>query len=227
MNATVEERIESVMPMIRSRSIRFVRSLSARKRANYGVDDTISQLWLALRVRDDKYRPADGDYVAFARRIIRNELCDILDRSGTVQAPRNHTDRLKEYQKESDAGTITPARAATFELVRRVSAGQPFRLAEDSDKGHDRRPDVVAEGNEEARHAVRVMVEAIGSLTPREARVIGMKYGLWGQPERTLGQIAAETGWKPGTVKNARRSAHEKIKARLLASGHPAVASLN
>jgi DNA-directed RNA polymerase sigma subunit (sigma70/sigma32) len=64
-------------------------------------------------------------------------------------------------------------------------------------------------------------------LSLDEARVIGRTYGLWGRLPDTTAEVADDLGREAEHVKRIKASATAKIREKLLAMGHPAVASDN
>lgn len=223
--ATPNQRIATVWPLICAKATTFVGTLKGRERANWDAEDVANSIWVTLRTKDAKWAPDRGKYVTFAAVVIHNELCSIRDQAGTVEGPRNVTDRLKEYQAEEDEGTLTAKRAETFESIRRV-VGE-WKPVGDAARMTTERPDDAAESAELGARFRAAIVEAMKELTPLEARVAGLSYGLWGQERQTADQIAAIVDRRVGIVRQAKKSAGDKIRERLRESGHPHVASDN
>ena len=77
-------------------------------------------MYVKLREKDHRWSADRGRYITFAGAVIDRELSSLRDKTHTVASPRNATGRLKEYQAEADAGTITERRAETFRAIRQT-----------------------------------------------------------------------------------------------------------
>jgi hypothetical protein len=191
------------------------------------------ELYIELREKDHKWTPERGRYITFAAKLAQRHLIGLRDKARTVQSPRNSSSRMAEYRQEIEDGTITEDRYRTYEDIKRSSS--PYTsIGTHGSRGEPDWPewipgeedDSVAE-REHDRLSGDAITWGIMCLTPFEARVLGMSGGLWGQPRLALPEIAGRTGRSRDAVKKAKDRAEAKIKHRLLAMGHPAVASDN
>jgi DNA-directed RNA polymerase specialized sigma24 family protein len=230
ITSTPDRRIESVWRFMIRKTIAFVDTLYGSEQANCDIEDVLMEIYIELREKDDKWEPDRGRYITYAARLAQRHLSSLRDRLRTVQSPRNSLSRMQEYQREMDAGTITEDRMATYEFIKRSSLPygnvnhdpRCFGGAEQESKS-----DPVIENREAERLVNDAVTWGLMALTPFESKVLGMSNGLWGQPNLTTGEIALRTGRSRDAVKKARDSAVLKVRERLLAMGHPAVASTN
>jgi hypothetical protein len=212
--ATPEERIASVWPFLVSQVMAFQQTLKPRQRVNYDPEDTLAELWIELREKDDKWEPARGKYITFVGTIVEHKLYALRDQAHTVHSPRNSTCRLKQYQREEAAGTLTDRRAKTAADIRRV-VGE-FEPVGEEDSQERERPDHQAAENERLALAREIACEALMSVdTAIEARIIGLSFGLMGKDPKDPEQIAAETGYSLDQVRRIRSRALSKARAAL------------
>jgi hypothetical protein len=222
--ATPESRIQSIWPFIVKRVLSFQSTLKAIERANCDAEDTLTELWIALREKDRLWSPDRGKYITFAGVVIDRELCAIRDRARTVHSPRNSSCRLKEYRAEEADGTISARRRKTFDDIRRTSEGiQPIvEPATTSARtlGEDHDADALT-SQEERHESIDALKAAIKRLTAFEARVVGKMAGLWGQAPQSVWRIAWEAQRDPSEVRRAYSRAWRKIKVHLIEIDHP------
>lgn len=231
LTATADQRIESVWRFLVRRALLFAEGMRGQELANFDVEDVLMELYVELREKDHKWEPARGRYITYAARLAQRHISGMKDRARTVQSPRNSSSRILEYQKEADAGTITQDRMRTFvDIARSKRAYAPVTWTDSTPelkKGVRPQNDPSVEDRERERLDKDAITWGLMALTPFESKVLGMSNGLWGQPCLTTVEIAEKTGRSRDAVKKARDSAVQKVKERLLAMGHPAVASEN
>jgi hypothetical protein len=231
IGATTNERIGSVWLYLVRRANKFVKTLRPYEQSNFDVEDVLMELYVTLAEKDAKWEPDRGRYITFAGKIADRALTDIRDRSRTVESPRNSSCRMRDYQAQEEAGTLTDRRLKTFDDVRRSSGEyEHISVARQGETGDYREPSVPPDDHEE-REDERMVKDAVTwglmALTTFEARCLGEYAGLWGRQQRTIAEIARRTGRSKDAVKKARDSANDKIRRRLYSMGHPAVASDN
>lgn len=237
ISATVERRIESVWLFLVRKTLQFVATLRGQEVANCDPEDILVELYIELQQKDGKWEPDRGRYITFVGRLVQRHLSDLRDKSRTVKSPRNSSSRMGDYQRELDAGTITAERLQTYRDIQRSTASYTLLSSRERGDGVSAMPELAApagQGDDEAiesRENGRISADAVTwgimSLTPFEARVLGMSGGLWNQPSLTVGEIAEKTGRKREAVKKAKERAFAKVRQRLTDMGHPAIASDN
>ena len=218
--ATPEERIKSVWPFMVRRVSAFQATLGPRSRANFDLEDTLAECWIALAERDHKWDVGRGRYVTFAGVVVDHALDSVRDRARTVQSPRHSSWRLKAYRAAEAAGTLTPRLARTAEDIRRA-----YGEFESADSEHER----LAAGDDpaglaERREADELLAMALAGLDPAEAAVIRHAFGLGGAPAMTIDRIAEALGITPDSVRSLKGRATAKLRGRLRELGHPAAA---
>ena len=220
--ASFDDRIGSIWHFIAKKVLSFVETLRPRERANYDPEDLLMELFCKLQEKDGKWSPGRGRYITFAGAVIERELSSLRDKARTVISPRNATGRMKEYQAEADAGTITGRRDKTFQDIRRtVAPTEPVQFI--LGVASDPEPPAQAVESEHGKLIRDAVVQSMRVLTLFEARVVGETHGLWGKPARTNAQIAERAGKTEGEVRRAKARANEKMRARLTEMNHPAV----
>lgn len=216
VNATPEDRIKSIWPFIVRRVLHFHATLKARECANFDPEDTITELWVKLRMKDSDWIPERGKYITFAGTIIDRELCSIRDRSRTVESPRNSSCRQKEYNQGILEGTITQKRLKTANDIVRTNEGiKPIipssgRRIDISQSDSSDPANIVAE-QESVENSASMLRQALRCLEPAEAMVVGKLNGLWGKKTQTVHEIA----WESGREESEVRSLHVHAIAKL------------
>lgn len=204
--ASTEERIRSIWPFLVRRVLAFQKSLKPRERANYDHEDVMAELWLALAKRDSKWSPELGRYITFAATVINRELCDIRDKARTVHSPRNASCRLKEYQAEEEASTITPERLKTANDIRRTS--DPAEAVHDhahAIRSAEGEPASILMERETFDRRTERLKTAIANLPSDQADVMERTAGLFGRERQTLEEVARDTGrsaYRVGVLKS-------------------------
>lgn len=221
--ATPQERIRSVWPFLVRTVLDFADTLRPRDRANFDPEDVITELYLTLLEKDDKWEPARGRYLTYAGKVVENELHAIRDRSHTVHSPRNSSCRLRQYEAADAAGALSGRRAKTYSDIRRVTGGEHEMLAPEAAVAvAPDTADVVAR-RDHLRQVHAAVFAGVMTLALDEAATVGGAYGLWGRPEEPLALIAFKQRMSIDEVKKVKRRAQEKIRVRLLAMKHPLV----
>jgi DNA-directed RNA polymerase sigma subunit (sigma70/sigma32) len=210
---TPEARIRSIWPFILRRVVAFQRSLKSRERVNFDPEDTITELVVKLLEKDDRWEPERGKYITYAGAVIDHELSVIRDRSRTVQSPRNSVSRMREYDRNEAAGTLSERRRRTAEQVRRTTGGIQVLASFDRECPCTDSPSGAMERCESGEAAVSLMRRAIRhGLSPFESAVLGMSAGLHGVPPRSTTQIARAIRKRPGDVKRVQAEAYQKLR---------------
>lgn len=221
MATTPQERIKSVWPFLVKVVLRFAETLRPRERANFDPEDLLTELYVVLMERDAKWEPARGKYLTFVARVVGNELFKIRDRTRTVRSPGNSYCRLKQYEAEEAAETISAQRQSTLAAMRRVMADPETLDASEPIAHEEEEMPTEAERDEMEALTADAVVEGLRALTGEEAMAISAAYGLWGQEERPTGRLARDRGLTHGSVKAAQARARSKMRARLRDIGHP------
>lgn len=218
-NATRDERLRSVWPFMTRRVLEFSKTLKVRERVNFDLEDVAAELWVALATRDHKWSPDRGRYLTFAGTIIDNELCSIRDRARTVQSPRNSFCRIKEYEGEQAAGTISSKRLKTLADIRRSGfALSPIDgSGRDFDKAIHDDPSASILAREEADEQLNGLKSAIAILTPTEAEVLRRTAGIFGTPRQTSKAVAKSLALTEWEVAEIKARALQKVRSHLTA----------
>lgn len=218
--APVEARIKSVWPFLVRQVLRFSETLRPRDRANYDPEDVLGELWVTLVEKDEKWEPTRGRYLTFAGRVVANELHAIRDRSHTVHSPKNTGCRIKQYEAEADEGGMSERRRKTYADILRVLGEQEAIADDPMSMSAPDTADVVERRERQgiARQAVKLAVDV---LTPCESKTLGQAFGLFGQVEIPIEQIAEESGRRLDRVKKTKARAQAKLRERLEELGHP------
>jgi RNA polymerase sigma factor (sigma-70 family) len=188
--ADFDARVESIWPFLMSMCSSFVERLSPSERQSLDLDDVLSEAFVRLKEKDHCWNPDRGRYITFAGSVVRRMLYDLRDRSRTVKSPSNSSIRSKAYEEKAAttggvANPIWESIAATkreYVSINGVEGGVDIE---------DHGPPAEDEAKESRdRDVAKKLKEFIGSLTPYQAAVVGMEYGLFGQPTRTVAEIA-------------------------------------
>jgi DNA-directed RNA polymerase specialized sigma24 family protein len=184
--ATPQERIKSVWPFLVRSTLKFCETLRTRAAINFDPEDVLNELYLVLAEKDAKWDPARGTYLTFAGRVVTNELHRIRDRAGTIHGPRNAACRIKQYEAEKKAGTLSEKKAGTLRDIRRALGDH--ESLDTADEGIAGRigPGAEDEATESRRRAVR---EALDRLPYDEMVVVGRTFGIDSQP-RDIDSVA-------------------------------------
>lgn len=220
-NATADERIKSIWPLLVRRVLDFQGTLRSRERVNFDPEDTITELWVVLKSKDAEWSPDRGKYVTFAGVIVDREFCSIRDRSRTVQSPRNSSCRLKEYKGEANGEILTSRRSKTANDILRTSDGIQ-KIGSDNGREYDSCNEYAedaldgmsrSEATSDKHHA---LWEAIQRLTTREATTLGKVWGLLGHDVESIFNIALWSGRFPADVRQESVRAMTKLRDFLL-----------
>jgi DNA-directed RNA polymerase specialized sigma subunit len=222
-------RLESVRGFINKKAVNFHRTLSARERANYDVNDIVAELQVAIIEQDHGFDPNIAKYTTYITAIVSHRLAYIKDHANTVESPPNANGRSKEYQEEEDNNTISKRRRKTADDIRRTRYGivSIDRHHDESEGSMDRAdapdgmaiavecpPDVGAMKAEDHKEAIKTIIDAVKTLKPIEAWLLGATYGLWGQQRVTIGELAARSGRSPDKLSRIKSNAIAKLRTQ-------------
>jgi len=151
--------------------------------------------------------------------------------AGQVQKIAKATDRLRrEVGKEPSAEEVAEATGYSTVVVESAASldRQPLSLDQlVSEEQETRLSELVADSGVETAEAVieRVAVEqdvraALLDLEPREREILVLRFGLDGQPPRTLREVGGKVGLTSERVRQIERVAAQKLRRR----GLPAAA---
>lgn len=96
--ATFPERLDSIWPLLRRFTARYVARLSPRERAAMAPEDVLQGVVLGLMEQDWRWDQARGRYATFARCVFRTVADRLRENARTVPAPANalaHRARLR------------------------------------------------------------------------------------------------------------------------------------
>jgi len=224
------DRLKSVEQFIRGKAASFCRTLTARERSNYDHDDIASELRLAVIEQDHGYDPRISKYITYVSAVVNHRLAFIKDHANTVESPPNSTGRIKEYQAEEENSRISPRRQKTANDIRRtkfgiisidghggVRKGEPDESCYllESPLAIECPPEHRTAEAERHAEAIKSAIEAVKTLRPIEAWLIGSTYGLWGQQIKTIGDLAAEGKTTPDKLSKIKSNAISKLRRQL------------
>lgn len=222
VEATAAERISSIWGFVVRKALAFDRTLKPNERANFDLDDLLAELYVALAERDHLWTPERGKYITFAGAIIDHALYAIRDKARTVESPRNSSCRLKEYQKEEDAGTITPRRLKTANDIRR-SGDRTTEVNEDkADFGFSTKeePAAILIRRHDADDATEGLLLAIQQLPHDQAEALIRFHGVFGAERESARDVALFLGRDEQAARNLLGTARRAVKRFLIESGH-------
>jgi RNA polymerase sigma factor (sigma-70 family) len=220
--ASPNERLQSVWPFLVDSVIRFELTLRPRERANFDAEDVLTELVVKLLEKDSKWEPERGRYITFVARVIANEFIKLRDRTRTVRSPGNSYSRLKEYEAEEALDAISPERLATLGALRRALCSTDTLEGFEPVAREILGPDEETERREDLACANDAIVKAILGLTKTEVTFLSRAYGLWGQQEKTMNQIADTYGYTRAAIKALQARTRQKMRDRLEQIRHPA-----
>lgn len=198
------ERITKIVPLMTRKVNQFLLGLRPRERAQFDKVDVLQELWAVLLEKDHYYDPEKGiKYTTWTEKVIKQHLGEIWHRSHMVQGPRDVAQRLREPELQTAAMSIairqTMAEVSSLNL-------ELYKEAQDPDDDDDGAVDQIASEKD--------LEGALARLSLDQCRVLGMKYGLRGQHEHTMAEIATRIG-RNMTASAAGRAAQDAEQALL------------
>ncbi len=238
--ATTDEARESARSELIRANLRFAFSV-AKQYQNRGVPlgDLVSEANAGLVRAADKYDPEVGvNFISYAVWWIRQALHSAVQRQGrTVQVPLNRAADLSRVSRaqevlrqklsrepyEEEIATVadlsldvTRGLVALLQPVRSLDeptmAGDPGRTLGETlvlDRGED---EDVLPGGVESDSRREAIARALSVLTPRDARVLMLYFGLEGGRPMTLQEIARELGVTRERVRQLRDRALKRLR---------------
>jgi RNA polymerase primary sigma factor len=226
---------EAMQELIK-RNLRFVISV-AKKYQNRGLplSDLIGEGNLGLLTAARKFDPDQGvKFISYAVWWIRQSILAALARHGrTVRVPLNRTADLsritrsaetlrQDLRREPTPEEIADSTGLTVDVVRSLAAlnASEVRLDAPMDPEGERSliERFIAEdqGDPEERAMERFLTEqidvALRSLTPRDAKVLRLYFGLDGGREHTLEEIGGMLGVTRERVRQLRDRALKRLR---------------
>ena len=211
-SSTPNERITSVWPYICNKASEFTATLTPRERANFDVEDVITEIWLYIRERDHKWTPERGQYISFVGPLVHNCLYGLREVTRTIESATNTCSRLKKFDQESEKGELSESKRKTMEAMQRSVSG-PDKLTDTIVKNDSPDSEIIAE--EEHREIVLAVVDLVRHVSYEEASIIGPYLGLWGQKKLKFGQIACKLGTTSTRVKEIYTEVILRLSTRL------------
>lgn len=219
VNSTVEDRLKSIWPFMVRRVLNFHASLKHRDRVNYDPEDVLIELCILLLENDKEWTPERGKYITYAGCLIGRHLFSIRDKARTVESPRNSACRLREYDANEEAGTLTERCRKTKEDIRRTKqALQPIspRSGLDYEKLTLETPPDTAMAKEDAEAYQNVLAYAVASaLTPQEAMILGRTSGIWGRTPEDPWLVGFKLGITAHKVRAISARARRKLQSHI------------
>lgn len=210
-SSTPNERIRSVWPYICSKAREFTATLTPRERANFDEEDVITEIWVYIRERDHKWTKERGQYISFVVPLVHNCLYGLREVTRTIESATNTCSRLKSFDKEAKKGELSDSKRKTMESMQRSVAG-PEKLTDIVIKNDSPDSEIIAE--EEHREIVLAVVDIVRHISYEEASIIGPHLGLWGQSQRSFGEIACKLGKSCSSVKKTYIMAIERLSSK-------------
>jgi RNA polymerase primary sigma factor len=238
--ATTDEVRERARSELIRANLRFAFSV-AKQYQNRGVPlgDLVSEANAGLVRAADKYDPDVGvNFISYAVWWIRQALHSAVQRQGrTVQVPLNRAADLSRVSRaqevlrqklsrepyEEEIATVadlsldvTRGLVALLQPVRSLDeptvAGDPGRTLGETlvlDRGED---EDVLPGGVESDSRREAIARALSVLSPRDARVLMLYFGLEGSRPMTLQEIARELGVTRERVRQLRDRALKRLR---------------
>jgi RNA polymerase primary sigma factor len=242
----VQQGDEAALHELVTKNLRFVISV-AKKYQNRGMAllDLIGEGNLGLLTAARKFDPDHGvKFISYAVWWIRQAMLAAIARQGrTVRVPLNRTADLarivrasellrQQLGREPTAEELSESVGLSVELVQSLAALNTAEvrldapLALEVDRFTLERFSVSGQPDAEAEAMDRFLVEAVqsalGTLAPRDARVLRLYFGLDGGREHTLEEIGALFGVTRERVRQLRDRALKRLRegrvGRVLAS---------
>jgi len=224
IRANVEERMRAVWPFLVRQVLTFASTLKPRERVNFDVEDILSELWVKVAERSEKWSPERGKWVTFVGAVVDRELAGIRDRANTIQSPRNSSCRVKAYRKREADGTLTERCRKTAEDIARTSGGtSDLAVGSEAEGRRFGDPVLTLTLEETRRETAEVLEKALAFLTPTQAEVLSRREGLRGHEPETESEVASVMGLSEDEVRHIRWQARAALRKRLIALKHPLV----
>jgi RNA polymerase primary sigma factor len=226
---------EAMQELIK-RNLRFVISV-AKKYQNRGLplSDLIGEGNLGLLTAARKFDPDQGvKFISYAVWWIRQSILAALARQGrTVRVPLNRTADLSRITRTSETLRQDLRREPTFEeiaestglavdVVRSLAALNAAEVRLDAPLEAEGERSMIErfiaedEGDPEERAMERFLTEqvdtALRSLSPRDAKVLRLYFGLDGGREHTLEEIGGTLGVTRERVRQLRDRALKRLR---------------
>jgi hypothetical protein len=221
-NATPEERIQSVWPAITRQVNQFVASLHQRELACFDPDDILLECWIELRQKDAKWVPEKGAYLSFSCKLVHHLFVRIRERARTVESPRNASCKLAESRTDEISGRLSRTRTKGMHDIDRTISGTIHIGIDIPDEPDERDPPSFWINKEESAVSSEGIRQVIEQLGPRKAMVLGRLFGLWGQPQCSVSELATELGKTTEQIRKLRNSAYRMARSYLESEFHPA-----
>jgi len=190
-------------------NLRFVTQIAFEYR-NRGVplEDLISEGNLGLMEAALRFDPGRGiRFISYAAWWVRKSILTAITHHGSaVRIP------TYQFKKAAAGGGAAPPPSARH---RTISLDQPA-AGESSLSAADALPDPGASDPEmevARREHARLLIRLWAELEPREQEVLIRRFGLGGDPQRTLGQVGADLGLSRERVRQIQSGAIVKLKA--------------
>ena len=214
--AGMYERIESAWGWITELARRFFeKQMSPHERANFGLDDLLSEILAALIEKDSGFDPGRGvKYATWATTIASRAMLDARDKAHTVHCPTNTSTRLRKAERSRKDGNFSDAREASISKIHQARAACS-QISHDTAVCNERPGDQI-EHDEEVSATVAAAKIAIRTLDPYSALLVGQTTGIWGQAPKSCREIARLTGASPCHVAMMARQAKAELRRRIL-----------
>ncbi len=227
---------DAAMQELVTRNLRFVISV-AKKYQNRGIAlvDLIGEGNLGLLTAARKFDPEHGvKFISYAVWWIRQAILAAIARHGrTVRVPLNRTADLsrviratehlrQQLSREPAAEEVAEAVGLAVELVQALAALNTADVRLDAPPSEDAGSTnierfVGREGQDTEAQVMEILLReqidsALATLSPRDARVLRLYYGLDGGAEHTLEEIGALFGITRERVRQLRDRALNRLR---------------
>ncbi len=216
--AAPKDRLASIIPYMLQRAWGFARTLTTSQRINYDPEDTLSEIYEEMLLKDEKWNPELSSYMTFAHMMIDHLLIAIRDRSRTVHSPRNSGSRLAAYEAKRVLGELTGPTLATANAIQGTRTDPVGTQDYDSETGTAVLDSLCRA--EEENVLAKAMLMGLSVLSPYEAAVVGSKWGLWGKEIRNITEIANDLGMSALEVRGVLNGSESKMKEKLAKMEH-------
>ena len=206
------ERIYSVGPMLIAKASEFLKTLPARERAQFDIEDVVMHLMTELHEKDDLWDHTRGAYTTFAGTLVRNCCIEMRRQTHMVVSPRRPDMLLEAYEERRTRRALT-ADLRQSERCVNIAAAPMEALANADTLQWD--SDLVAEF--EAEEELSAFRGLVGKLMKRledqqQVAVIGMTYGIGPWTKTEGAEIARRLGVTDSMVGALRTKAMSQLR---------------
>lgn len=224
--ADFETRFNSIAHFAVRECLWCYRGLSKEGKASYDPDDIMSEIWVELSIKNDKYDSERSDYIIFALTVMRRKFAFIRGHSRCVRLPENVNYRfrlaaegsLSETQMENLGCILDAARDHHGFKAEDVSASKLYDfdahdITAEPLSGRPGPPEEL-QRNEETDESCERVSQLLSLLDPVEQLAVCAWYGVLDVDQGRLTDVSHETGITLKELKKALISGKLKLNLK-------------